>query len=101
MIQPILRSQSDILSLVNDATLNTSHNRWTDVQVYASLNRALAGWYGRVLVPFYYTISGGFVNTETDYTLPDYMEGPLDVQALRYQFYPYIYTTLGGAPIWY
>lgn len=101
MNAPILRTQSDILSLANNLTLNTAHNRWTDVQVYAAMNMALAYWYKRVQVPFFYTVPGGFINTSLEYTLPDYMEGPMDVQSLRYQDYPYLVTTLDGLPMWF
>lgn len=100
MISPILRTQSEVLSLVNNLTSNTAHNRWTDVQVYASMNMALTYWRNRVQVPYLYTITDGFTDTTQEYALPDYIEGSMDVQALNYQNYPYLYPLIDSTN-WY
>lgn len=99
MIVPILYTQSAILTEVNDSLRNTA-SRWSDAEVYASINRALVDWSTRVKVPFVYTLSDGFDATTLEYDLPDYIDGQITPQALRYQEYPYL-TVPELIPDWY
>ncbi len=69
------RSQSqlrtEILTLLDD----TSNARWTDAQVYAAINQALAMWSGRVFVPhLYQPTSYAWDNNTYVYSLPAWMD---------------------------
>lgn len=83
MIVPILYSQAEVVMLIN-GRLQNANSRWSDAQIYSSLNMALLEWHGKVAIPFVYTIPGGWVNGTYSYDLPTYIEGPLDPQSLYY-----------------
>jgi hypothetical protein len=68
--------EEDLAQRMNDWPDDT----WTTSQKLQGLNASLNLWVPRVRVPFLYTISGGFVSGTYIYDLPDYIEGPIDVQ---------------------
>jgi hypothetical protein len=88
MLVPILRSQSEIHSELEGFIEDTANERWTDAQYVRALNMALSTWQGRVMVPYLYSISGGWNSTTYDFSLPDYVTGPIDPQILRTYDWP-------------
>ena len=80
----ILRSQTEILSQLETLLADTANDRWTHANIYAAMNMALDQWRGRVQVPMLYTISGGYVGGTHEYSLPDYIDGPITPQQKHY-----------------
>lgn len=70
---PHLRAQNTLETDLGVRLRDTSNVRWTDAELYAALSDALLKWSGRVSVPFVYTLTGGWVNGQYEYALPDYM----------------------------
>lgn len=89
MIVPILKSQSDISTLASNL-LDTASGRWTAAQYYQAINMALTGWDRRVRVPYVYSMPSGWDNSTYSYSLPSYIDGPIQPQGLFYTGdYPY------------
>lgn len=73
-MEPYVRSQDNLLSLIQDQLDDGSNTRWTDARIYSAINKAIDTWHGRVLVPYVYTMTGGWTAGTFEYTLPDYMD---------------------------
>ena len=86
MLVPILRTQSEIHSLLESITQDTANERWSDARIYEALNLALSVWQGRVMIPYIYTISGGWIAGTFEYSLPDYIDGPIQPQRKRFVY---------------
>lgn len=79
-VRTIDEIKDDIRAEVNDS----GSSRWaSDAQVYRGMNEALRKWGDKCAVPMLYTITGGFVSGTYDYTLPDYVDGPIRVEHKR------------------
>jgi hypothetical protein len=83
-MQPLyLIDVNELTSRIKQRTrVQTTNALWTDAEVMNALNDSVEMWGDRVLVPFVYTISGGFVTGTEEYTLPDYVQPPIDLQYL-------------------
>lgn len=99
MLVPILRSQSEVESEL-EALLSDGAAVWTDTQRYRAINQALTVWQGRVLVPYLYTLSAGWTEDEYNFTLPDYIDGPIDPQILRNLDWPFDVTLTEARSTW-
>lgn len=75
-----VRTQYELYLELRRRLRDTSDARWSAVEKYDALNYAILSWGTRVLVPYVYTISGGWVTTTRQYTLPDYVRGKIDPQ---------------------
>ncbi len=84
---PHLRPQNTIQSELEARLRDTSNARWTDAELYRSINDAILRWSGRVSLPFVYTITGGGVNGTVEYSLPDYMGKRIQPQRRVYASY--------------
>lgn len=82
-LQVYCRTQSELNTFILAAANDASAARWTAAQVYSGINNALQEWDRKVIVPYLYTISGGFLSTTFEYTLPDYIDGRVTVQGQR------------------
>lgn len=84
-MQPLyLIDVNELVSRIKQRTrVQTTNALWTDAEVMNALNDAVELWGDRVLIPFVYTISDGFVAGTEEYTLPDYVQPPLDPQYLH------------------
>lgn len=71
--------EDHIETLVND----TSNNRWTLTQIRSAIQAALDICGRRILAPYIYDISGGFVSGTYEYAVPDYVEGYMVVEHKR------------------
>lgn len=83
-MNPILRTQTEILSQLETLLMDTANERWSDANIYAAMNLALDQWRGRVLIPYVYTVSSGFVAGTYEYALPDFVDGPITPQDKEY-----------------
>jgi hypothetical protein len=68
-----MRDQGTILADILVRMRDPTNARWTTAEMYTALNDALTTWHGRVSVPNIYTIPGGWLNGDLDYTLPAYI----------------------------
>jgi len=75
---PFLLTQKEIANGAKARLRDVDEDRWEDAEAYRALNDAMSEWAGRVFVPYIYTITNGFVNTVTTYSLPSYI--PEDIQ---------------------
>lgn len=65
---------ADLLSHIRGmASDETETYRWTDGQIYRSLNVGLRSWGTRIAVPWLFSVPTDWSNTQS-YTLPDYMD---------------------------
>lgn len=81
-LSPVLRSQTTLLDDIRRAMRDTDRKRWTDAEIYDSINAALREWEGRVQIPHYYNID--FSSGTYEYTLPTYIDAAqMDVQIKR------------------
>jgi len=71
-IAPNLIAQNTALAELQ-ARLRDSAVRWTAIELYRSMSSAVTGWSRHVSIPFIYTLSGGWLTTTHEYTIPDYM----------------------------
>lgn len=78
-----VQTQYELIQQLKRRTRDTSDNRWSAVEKYDAINYAILSWGKRVLVPYVYTISGGWVSSTRQYTLPDYIHPPIDPQIKR------------------
>jgi hypothetical protein len=99
MLVPILRSQSELNTELS-ALLVDAGSIWTDAQRYRAINQALSTWQGRVMVPYLYTLTNGWTEDEHDFTLPDYIDGPIDPQILRNLDWPFDVTLTEERSTW-
>lgn len=74
------RAQNEILADVQAHARDSTAARWTAIEVYRSLNRALDAWNGRVSIPMIYTMPSGWSSTDYDYALPAYVRPPVQPQ---------------------
>lgn len=81
---PYLRSQTELLLEVRRRMRDPDGARWPDHEVYTGINDCLLTWHNRVTIPHLYTVPGGWVAGQVDYTLPSYIRGQLDPQQRRY-----------------
>lgn len=93
-----LQLRTEILTMLDD----TSNARWSDAQVYAAINQALAMWGGRVLVPHLYQPTDYSWNNNTyEYTLPAWIDEkyitPQMEREIPYNGYP---LTTDGTETW-
>jgi len=79
-----LKAQSEILSDSEVIMRDTSNYRWTDLEMYHAINRALREWHNRVGIEWYYSLSGGWVDGTWSYSMPSYVEEPVIPQVLHY-----------------
>lgn len=70
-----VRTQTDLANELEVLLDDTANNRWSVAQHYSAINHGIMDWGRRVLVPYLYEISGGFVEGTLTYTLPAYMDG--------------------------
>jgi hypothetical protein len=68
-----LRDQTTILGDVEARLRDTANARYVDAEIYRAINDALLTWHGRVSVPNVHTISGGWVASTNEYTIPAYV----------------------------
>jgi hypothetical protein len=78
-----LRDQATILADAEARLRDTTNARWTDAEIYRALNDALTTWHGRVSVPNIYTVTGGWVSGDPDYTLPAYINSSTIIPQMR------------------
>lgn len=82
-LQVFVRSQTELQGEFEKSMNDVANSRWTVPNYYEGINSALLRWGRRVLVPYEYTITGGFVTDTYEYTLPDYMDSFIRVQQKR------------------
>lgn len=75
--QVYLRSQTELLAELEARLRDTGNVRWTDAEIYQALNDTLDTWSSKVLLPYLYTISGGWLSSTYAYALPAYVRPPL------------------------
>jgi hypothetical protein len=68
-----LRDQQTILADIKARMRDAASARWGELEMYRAVNDALETWHGRVSVPNIYTVSGGWVSSTNEYTLPAYI----------------------------
>lgn len=95
-IIPYLVDQNTFITDVAAELRDSSHVRWTSALKYAALNRALREWDGRVLIPHLYTLTDGWAAGTYEYSLPDYIRGPIRPEQQRTS-YDYPYVSLGDS----
>lgn len=79
-IIPYLYTQSELVDRVAQRARDTGFKRFRRTEMYNAINDAIERWGRRVLVPHLYTMPNGWTADDYDYTLPDYITPPLDVQ---------------------
>jgi len=55
-------------------------DRYEDSHIYRAISDTIAEWGSRVTVPYLYTLSDGFTSNDFDYTLPDWVRPPIEVE---------------------
>ena len=75
-IRTVTDLEEDLAQRMND----WPDSKWTTQQKYQAIDATLYLWGDRVKVPHLYTLTGGFTSGTYIYALPDYIEGPIDVQ---------------------
>lgn len=85
---PILRTQTELARQMRSRLRDSASKRWSDAEVYASLNDAIEMWAGKVYVPMLYTIANGWSPGIYEYALPSYISQPLTPQ--RKLLTPYV-----------
>ena len=78
MFKLIPRTQLEINGFLEADLRDTNNDRWSDAEIYRAVNRALSTWDTRVLIPFVYAFT--FATNEKEYSLPEYVQEPLEVQ---------------------
>lgn len=96
----LIKSASEIISSARVAMRDTLSERWTDAELWAALNESVAEWHGRVSYPA--TYSFGYVDSETELTIPYYIKGDLQPQHRDYANYDSEGTQLDitGEEVW-
>lgn len=80
-VVPFLKTQKEVADGIKARLRDTDEDRWEDAEVYRALNDSMSEWAGRVFVPYIYTITGGFLSSQSTYSLPSYI--PEDIQPQR------------------
>mgnify|MGYP007073181607 CR=1 FL=1 len=80
---PFLRAQDDMQTLIEALLRDSSNERWTALEVYQAINRALLSWWDRVKIPHMYSMPDGWDSQTYEYTLPSYIRPPLQPQLQR------------------
>ena len=83
-IIPYLIDQATFETQIEARMRDTSNARWSDVEIYGAINDAIQMWSTRVLMPYYYTISGGWIAGTYEYSLPSYITSPMQPQMKIY-----------------
>ena len=78
IMQPVVRSQTQLLADLEAQLRDTGNVKWTDEELYRAINRGVRGWDSRVSFPAFYTFTTSADVTE--YSLPFYMNMPLVIQ---------------------
>ena len=78
IMQPVVRSQTQLLADLEAQLRDTANAKWTDEELYRAINRGVRGWDSRVSFPAFYTFTTSADVTE--YSLPFYMNMPLVIQ---------------------
>ena len=78
IMQPVVRSQTQLLADLEAQLRDTGNAKWTDEELYRAINRGIRGWDSRVSFPAFYTFTTSADVTE--YSLPFYMNMPLVIQ---------------------
>ncbi len=78
IMQPVVRSQTQLLGDLEAQLRDTANAKWTDEELYRAINRGVRGWDSRVSFPAFYTFTTSADVTE--YSLPFYMNMPLVIQ---------------------
>lgn len=73
----ILRPASELLSRIKTSMRDSANDRWSDAEIYNSINRAIDFWNGRVYIPMLYTMTEAFAYDQNEYSLPNYIKPPL------------------------
>lgn len=98
---PFLKTQTELLQDMRRRMRDPDGARWPDYEVYTGINDCLLTWHNRVTIPHLYTVPGGWVAGQSDYTLPAYIRGHLDPQQRRYSSnLPYILGVSSDADTW-
>lgn len=69
-----LRTQTDILSDIENRLRDTANAKWTEVEIYRALNDALRQWDGRVSCPVIYVASTAWPATNFGVDLPVWLD---------------------------
>lgn len=83
----LIQSQTDIATR-HDAMLGgfndsgTANQRWSKYHHYLAINYALTVMSPKLVLPHVYTVTNGWAFGTYEYTLPTYMEGPIEPQFL-------------------
>lgn len=103
---PIIRDQRTLIEGIKKRLRDPGQERWEDGEAYRALNDSVAMWAGRVSSPYIYTITGGLLPNVQEYTIPDYVTGPLEVQRKSHRYWAqyevlladadYVWATLNG-----
>lgn len=80
---PFLRSQTELLADIEAQMRDTNNERWSEAEIYRAINQALLTWKDKVTNPFVFTITGGWLGSDYDYVLPNYVRPPLYPQLKR------------------
>ncbi len=80
-IIPSLRSQNEILAYLKQQMRDTTGTtRWQPVEYYNTLNNAVRRWGKRVTIPFMVDLSTVFTPGVFEYSIPWYVQGPMELQ---------------------
>jgi len=80
LLQPVVRSQTQLLADLEAQLRDTGNAKWTDEELYRAINRGIRGWDSRVSFPAFYTFTTS--SDVVEYSLPFYMNTPLVIQEL-------------------
>lgn len=96
----ILRTVSSVIDTLRTTLRDSSAARWTDAELYVVLNDCLYDWYGRVSFPAVYSV--GYIDTDTEVTLPYYIRGDIEPQHRDYANYDNagVQTDISGEEVW-
>jgi hypothetical protein len=81
----ILRTANNFIDSLRANARDTSAERWTDAELWTMLNDAIYDWDGRVSFPAVHSI--GYIDTDTEITLPYYIKGDVEPQHRDYANY--------------
>lgn len=96
----ILRTISSIVSSLRITIRDASAERWNDAELWTILNDAVYEWHGRVSFPAVY--AAGYIDVETEITLPYYIQGDVEPQHRDYANYDTagVQTDISGEEVW-
>lgn len=73
-------TQTELLNRTERRQRDTTNKRWTDAEIYEAINDSIEAWGQRVLSPYVYTLTDGLESDSREYTLPQYVHSPMDLQ---------------------